>query len=161
MPKFDFCPDLWERSSLIGRVKQSELVCCHCPLYLWQWQVWCCLRLGFCWAERRWPGGPSSISSSDRSAVIQLHTEKLDWHFLPHSHIPHAKSLSSPFELGGWAAVVCILRKGLWCMFTKLLSVRVAPKFTATIEVSYFSLNAALGAFQQTQFSSAGHDWIP
>lgn len=63
--------------------------------------------VGFYWAQPRWPAGPSRISPSDRSAVIQLHTEKLDWHFPLHSHILHAKSLSAPFELRGWAAVVC------------------------------------------------------
>lgn len=52
--------------------------------------------VGFCGAEPRWPEGPSRISSSDRSAVIQHHTEKLDWHFFLHSHILHAKSLSAP-----------------------------------------------------------------
>lgn len=62
---------------------------------------------GFSWAELRWPEGPSRISSRDRSAVIRLHTEKLDWHFLLHSHILHAKSLSAPSELRGWTAVVC------------------------------------------------------
>ena len=104
MPKFDFCPDLGERSSLIGSVKQSELVCCHCALVFVTVTGLVCLEFGFSWAEPRWPAGPSRISSGDRSAVIRLHTQKLDWHFLLHSWILHAKSLSAPSELGGWAA---------------------------------------------------------
>lgn len=81
--------------------------------------------VGFRWAEPRWPEGRSRISSSDRSALIQLHTEKLDWHFLLPSYIVHAKRLSALFELRGWAAVVCFCEVNGWrYMFTKPLSMK-------------------------------------
>lgn len=57
------------------------------------------------WAELHWPERPSRITSSDRSAVIQLNTVKLDRHFLLQPHIQHAKSLTLPSELRGWTAM--------------------------------------------------------
>lgn len=85
--------------SLIGNVKQSETAGCQCPLYLWQWQVWCVWG----WVLLCWAAVTRRASSGDRSAVIQLHTEKLDWHFLLLCYILHAKHSSALSELRRWA----------------------------------------------------------
>lgn len=93
----------------------------------------------FCRAEPRWPEGPGRISCSDRSAVIQLHTQKLDWHFSCILIFCMPKACLPPL----WTQRMS--SRELWDMFTKLQSLRVAPKCRTGFEVS-----AGLSAFQQT-----------
>lgn len=55
------------------------------------------------WVLLCWAAVTRRASSGDRSAVIQLHTEKLDWHFLLLCYILHAKHSSALSELRRWA----------------------------------------------------------
>lgn len=132
MPKFDFCPDLWERSALIGGVKQSELVCCHCPLYLWHWQFWCV----WSWVLLRW------ATMARRAKQYQLQRQVC---CDPASHWEIRLTLPPAFSYSACQKLVCplwtrrmsssgvFLWREVWYMFTKLL--RVGPKFTTRFEV--------------------------
>ena len=62
---------LSEVPSLIRGVEHSALVCCHCPLCLWQWHVWCVWSWAFLSRAPTARTFPSCLGSSDRSAVVQ------------------------------------------------------------------------------------------
>lgn len=109
------------RGPLWSGVLSSQSLCAVTAPCICDSDKFCVSGVGFFWAWPRWPEGPSHISSSDRSDVIQLHAEKLDWHFLLHSRILHAKSLSAPLWTQRMSSSALFLRRELWSMFTKLL----------------------------------------